>query len=143
MTCTFFGHRDTPAETKSILRDAIVDMIENKNVDTFYMGNQGAFDIMVSQTLKELKKTYPHICFSVVLAYLPKKALTAVEERDTIFPEELDNVPARYAIHHRNLWMIDNSDYVITYVRYSYGGASKFKAIAEKKGKKVYNLAVK
>ncbi len=37
--------------------------------------------------------------------------------------------------------MIDKSNYVLTYVRHTIGGAAKFKEIAEKKGLFVINLA--
>ena len=37
--------------------------------------------------------------------------------------------------------MIEQSDYVVTYVKYTVGGAAQFKEYAEKKGKIVINLA--
>lgn len=37
--------------------------------------------------------------------------------------------------------MIEQSDYVVTYVKYTIGGASKFKELAEKKKKIVINIA--
>ena len=43
MTCAFFGHRVCPQNTATALRDAVVDLIENKGVLDFYMGNQGDF----------------------------------------------------------------------------------------------------
>ena len=36
--------------------------------------------------------------------------------------------------------MIEKSDYVVTYVHHSFGGAAQFKEIAEKKGKIVINI---
>lgn len=36
--------------------------------------------------------------------------------------------------------MIEQADYVITYVTHSWGGAAKFKELAEKKGKTVINI---
>jgi hypothetical protein len=60
---------------------------------------------------------------------------------DTVFPEGLEKIPPRFAISKRNRWMIEHSDYVVTYVRHSFGGAAQFKALAEKKGKKAIELA--
>lgn len=51
LTCTFFGHKDTPKEIEPILRSALVDLIENKNVLKFYVGNNGSFDHMVKRGL--------------------------------------------------------------------------------------------
>lgn len=142
MTCTFFGHRDVPSIVKQPLKEILIDLIENKNVDVFYVGNQGDFDKIVKQTLEELCLIYKSISYCEVLAYIPGKR----EEFDykdyskTIYPSVLEKKPAKYAIIERNKWMIEKSQYVVTYVRYS-GGAGKFKEIAEKKGRTVIDIA--
>lgn len=136
MTCTFFGHRDCPKDIEQSLRCAIIDLIEKKEVNKFYVGNQGNFDSMVYRTLKNLSKKYT-LEYDVVLAYLPHRHN---HYDKTIFPEGIENVPPRFAINHRNKWMIDHSDFVITYVRYSLGGAAKFKELAIKQNKIVINL---
>lgn len=51
-------------------------------------------------------------------------------------------MPPNYAISRRNMWMIDNADYVVTYVKYIVGGAARFKELSEKKGKIVINLCL-
>lgn len=138
MTCTFFGHRDAPNKIMPVLQAALVDLIENKHVDKFYVGNQGAFDCIVRSSLEELESEYPHIRYSVVLAYLPQKD-TGYDYSHSVYPDGFESAPPKYAIVKRNRWMIDESDYVITYVKCA-GGASKFKELAEKKGKVVINL---
>lgn len=142
MICTFFGHRTAEWKIQEKLELTIVDLIENKCVDTFYVGNQGKFDYMVIKTLKTLKSVYPHIKYYIVLAYLPSKRneLDFNDLRDTIYPEGLENVPLKYAILKRNEWLISHSDIVVTYVEYSAGGAFRFKKFAERKGKYVINL---
>lgn len=79
----------------------------------------------------------------MVLAYMPKeKAKSRYDDLDfTIYPEGLENTPPKYAIVTRNRWMINMSDYVVVYVKHSFGGAAQFKELAEKKGKIVINLA--
>lgn len=143
ISCTFFGHKNTPEQTEEILRKILIDLIENKNVDMFYVGNNGGFDDMVRKNLKLLKIDYPHIKYAVVLAYMPndKAEIRYGDLNDTIYPEELDNTPTRYSIAKRNRWMINMSDYVVTYVKYSFGGAAQFKELAEKKGKTILNLS--
>jgi len=138
MNCTFFGHRDVPREKESILKSTLIDLIENKNVDTFYVGSNGNFDNMVSSILSELSFTYP-IKYYIVLAYLPKKETENTEH--TILPDGFETVPLRFAISYRNKWMIEQSDYVVTYVNHSWGGAAQFKELAEKKGKSLINIA--
>ena len=134
MTCTFFGHRDTPKEKEPILKSTLVDLIENKGVDTFYVGNNGNFDKMVCSALSELSVLYP-IKVYIVLACLPKNEDDNSER--TILPEGIEAVPPRFAISYRNKWMIEKSDFVVTYVVHSWGGAARFKELAEKKGKAV------
>lgn len=67
MTCTFFGHRDAPLEIEGILRQVLVALIEARQADTFYVGNQGKFDRMVARVLSGLQLEYPHITYAVVL----------------------------------------------------------------------------
>lgn len=143
MVCTFFGHRDTPVEIQPMLETVLTDLIENLNADTFYVGNHGSFDILVKNTLKKLKLYYPHINYTVVLAYIPskKQEFCRDNQSETIYPDGLENTPPKYAIIERNKWMIKKSNYVVTYVNHSFGGAARFKELSEKSGKTVINLA--
>ena len=138
MVCTFFGHRDTPKEIEPSLRLALIDLIENKNADVFYVGNHGNFDAMVRRQLENLSKTYP-IKYYVVLAYMPSK--NDAPDEHSILPEGIETVPRRFAINHRNKWMLTKSDIVITYVTRPVGGAWEFKQLAEKANKIV--IAIK
>jgi len=139
-TATFFGHKDTPKETEPTLRATLLDLIINKNVSVFYVGNNGNFDAMVRNKLKELSVIYP-IKYNVVLAYLPDTKNKDDDMSDTIYPEGLENVPKRFAISWRNKWMIKQSDIVISYVTHSFGGAAQFKELAQKQGKTVIELS--
>lgn len=142
MTCTFFGHRNTPDSIRPILRNTLIKLIETQGTDTFYVGNQGRFDSIVKSELRKLKENYPFIKYSVVLAYLPreKKDFDITDYSNTVYPDGLENVPPRFAIDKRNRLMIDWSDIVVAYVYGTIGGAAKYKEIAEKKGKQVINL---
>ncbi len=143
MICTFFGHRDAPQDIYNKLEAVLIDLIENEQVNIFYVGSQGSFDGMAKKALTNLKAIYPHIKYAVVLAYMPEKnsTLDYKDYSDTILPEGLERVPPKFAISKRNEWMLNKADFVVTYVKYSVGGAAKFKALAEKKGKNVINLA--
>lgn len=140
MICSFFGHRDTPDSIRPILRGEIVRQFELYGVERFYVGNQGRFDAMVKSVLRELSEEYPNLKYDVVLAYLPHgKQMDSAE--DTVYPEGLERVPRRYAIAARNKWMVERSDVVICYIDRTFGGAAQFAEMAEKKGKKIINLA--
>ena len=74
------------------------------------------------------------------MAYLPKQEDPLCDTDHTLLPEGIESVPPRFAIEYRNKWMIDHSDIVVTYVRRSFGGAAKFKKLAQKKKKTVIEL---
>ncbi len=143
MTCTFFGNRDIiGGKVETRLWELLVDFVKNKNVDNFYVGNQGRFDSLVLEQLKKLKEIYPHINYGIALAYIPtdKESCGVVNNDKAFVPDGVENGPMRFAIDRRNRWLIKNSDYVITCVRNSIGGAAKYKEIAERKGKTVINI---
>lgn len=142
-TCTFFGHRNTPAAIQPFLKNAITELIITHNVTRFYVGNQGEFDRLVYTTLKELKEFYPQIEYYVVLAYLPsdKNQFSYIDFIDTVFPDNLTKVPPKFAISKRNIYMINKSDYVITYIKNHCSGAAQFAKKAKNKNKIVINLA--
>ena len=143
--CTFFGHRDCPSSIKSKLRKVLIDLIESHAVDMFYVGQQGSFDSMVRSVLKELVSLYPHINYAVVLERIPPKRdeFDIRDYSDTMLPEGIETVHPRFAISWRNKWMIKQSDYVVTYVTHSWGGAAQFAELAEKQKKTVINVTVK
>ena len=145
IVCTFFGHHDCPAEVKPKLREVLTDLIENHSVDVFYVGNKGAYDRMVRSVLRELAQKYAHIHYAVVLERMPVKRDEDVLEdySDTMLPEGIEEVPPRFSIVWRNKWMLRQSDYVVTYVTHSWGGAAQFAEMAERQGKNVINLYIK
>lgn len=136
--CTFFGHRDCPDAIKPRLREVLVGLIANHGVDMFYVGNQGRFDAIVRGVLQELKEEYPQINYAVVLAYMPCKQHE--DALDTMLPEGIEFVHPRYAVSWRNNWMLQQSDYVVTYITHSWGGAAKFADKARKQAKRVINI---
>lgn len=108
----------------------------------FYVGNQGQFDASVRGVLRELKNEHPQIDYAVVLAYMPGKQLEYDDYSDTMFPEEIESVHPRYAISWRNNWMLRQSDYVVTYITHTWGGAAQYAEKAKRSGKVVINLGI-
>ena len=140
--CTFFGHRECPDSIKPRIRNILEILIANKDVDMFYVGNQGQFDVLVRSVLQDLQKEYPWIQYAVVLAYMPSKKSEYTEDSDTMLPEGIESVHPRYAISWRNNWMLRRSDYVVTYITHSWGGAAQFAEKAKRSGKVVINLSI-
>ena len=137
--CTFFGHREIFGNIEPKLKTVLTNLIEKENVTIFYVGNHGAFDRLVKKVLKDMKKIYPHISYAVVLAYMPTSKQEEMEE--SVFPEGLENTPPKYAIIKRNEWMLNEAQYVVSFVKDGQGGAAFFQEKAMKKGKTVINIA--
>ena len=142
--CTFFVHADSPTNIKKEIQKVIEDLILQKGVNTFYVGTNGNFDRMVQSVLIDLKKQYPNLECCTVLAYIPgikPEFDIGYEKLESLYPDGLEKVPKRFAIDWRNKWMVQQSDYVISYVRHSFGGAAKYMEHKKRKKKIVYNLA--
>lgn len=139
--CTFFGHRECPESLKPVLLTILENLILEQGADLFYVGNQGQFDAYVRSTLRVLVIKYPHIRYSVVLAYMPGSTNKYEDYSDTILPEGIEAVPPKFAISWRNNWMLRKADIVVTYITHTWGGASQFSNKAQKAGKQVINLS--
>ncbi len=138
-TCTFFGHKDCPDNIKHNLIEIIQQQIVVNSVQRFYVGYNGNFDKLVINCLQSLKAKYPSIECFIILDRIPTST-NYILHFETIYPSILDNVPPRFRIDRRNQWMINQSEVVITYIRFSFGGASKFAQLAKKQNKIVLNL---
>ena len=142
--CTFFGHRDCPEIVKPMLQKVLTDLIAEHGIDMFYVGNQGQFDAYVHSVLKELKQQFPLINYAVVLAYMPgkKSEYDDYYYADTMLPEGIEEVHPKFAISWRNDWMLQQSEYVVTYITHSWGGAFQYAQKAHNADKKVINIEV-
>ncbi len=139
--CTFFGHREYQADIEEKLRAVLIDLITNRGVELFYVGNQGRFDAVVRRVLRDLKQEYPQMQYAVVLAYMPGKPNEYEDYSDTMLPEGIEAVHPRYAISWRNNWMLQRADFVVTYITHTWGGAAQYAQKAVRSGRTVINLS--
>lgn len=139
MKITFCGHakevygKDIIKKLHTVLTEKI-----QFGAKIFYLGGYGKFDYICAKTLKKLKATYPHIKIILVTPYINKPFDTQIYD-ESIYPS-LENIPLRFAISHRNRWMVDNSDCVICYVKHGWGGAFKTLEYAKKRKKEIIEL---
>ena len=145
MVCSFFGHKDAPQSLYPKIKEYIEKLISQRNIESFMVGNQGGFDSMELKALRELKQTYSHICYNVVLAYMPtqKQEYELYDPSETFLPEGIETVPKRFAISWRNKWMVRESDLILCYITHSWGGAAQYVEYAKRQGKEVINLSEK
>ena len=141
-SCCFFGHRNISESVKDDLRKEVRSLIENEGVRKFYVGTHGDFDKMAYRVLKEMKSEYPHIEYTVVLAYMPgkKEEYHFYSPEETLYPDGIEKVPKRYAILWRNDWMLKQCDYMICCIEHLFGGSGIMLEKAIKQKKKIFNL---
>lgn len=59
---------------------------------------------------------------------------------EVLIPAKSDAAHYKAMITVRNKWMVDNSDYIITYIRRDHGGAYNTNKYAENKNIEIINL---
>ena len=141
-TVTFCGHSNLSYEEEKALFPLICTEAEKliKNgADTFLCGGYGSFDRLCATAVKELKGKYPHTTSILVIPYINR----TYDENLYDFSEypPLEKVPPRFAISKRNEYMVQKSDAVIAYVKYSFGGASTTLSYAKRKKKEIILLS--
>ena len=136
MNVTFCGHAQVAQiEVVKAWLCAVTQRLIERGATTFYLGGYGAFDSLAAAVLREQKKRYPQIELVLVLAYLDaRKSISAYD--NTVYPP-LERVPRRFAISHRNRWMVDTSDVVVAYVLHDWGGAATTLRYAKRKKKQI------
>ncbi|MBQ8503670.1 MAG: hypothetical protein IJ491_05260 [Clostridia bacterium] len=142
MICAFFGHRSCPFAVEETLEEEIEKLLLSADVDTFYVGNKGAFDRFVQSALRNIKERYPYIKMFIVLDYIPTQKVE-FEGFEIIIPDSIENVPKRFIMSYRNKWMINECDVAIVYCVYTVGNTQRHVDMLKRKGKEIFNIADK
>ena len=140
MIVTFCGHREIAqtTEVEEWLQTVIHGLIE-QGATTFYLGGYGAFDGLAASVLRKEKKNHPSIELILVLAYLNGRQDAAGYD-GSVYPE-LEKIPRRFAILHRNRWMVQSADVVVAYVLHDWGGAATTLRYAKQKRKRIISYS--
>ena len=85
---------------------------------------------MAANIVRELKHEYPEIELNLIIPYRTAEINNYKEqyykEYDNIIMADIPlNTPKRYWILKSNQYMINQSNYLVAYVNYSFGGAVK------------------
>ena len=137
-SCTFFGHRDFgKLEYKDYIEEIFEYLILNKNVRVFLSGRMGNFDRICEGIVRKLKERYSDICLRLILPY-PDDIGFKVAKRDINLYDEivLPNLGAengRDAIPKRNIFMVDNCEFIVSGIYKKEGGAAAAVNYARKK----------
>ena len=145
--CTFAGHRTAPDTLKNELIKSVADLVE-QGVTTFYVGNNGNFDALSASAVRAVKQQHKDIRLILVL---PKMTSSVQNHRDyysymydeILIPTQSDEAHFKAMITLRNKWMVDNSDYIITYIRKEIGGAYNTFRYAKTKSIRIIEISKK
>ena len=134
-TCFFIGNRHTPYSIKDELIKVVEKHITEYGVTTFTVGRYGNFDSMVQGVLKNAKKRHDIKIYLLAPYALNQKVEIPIDFDGTFYPDGLEKVPLRLAIPQANRYMIQNSDYLITYCHHV-GNTRNIVEYAQKREKK-------
>lgn len=148
----FSGHRKLPqdcTELRSSLEKAIITLIE-QGVVFFGSGVALGFDQEAATMVLRLKENYPHIRLIMVLPCPPEEqSLKWNEEQKRRYYELLGKadkvrvLSPRYTsscMLDRNRHLVDNSGYLICYLRENCGGTFYTTNYAERQGLKILRI---
>lgn len=148
----FSGHRKLPqdyTELQTKLEKTIIELIYRGVV---FFGNGGAigFDQLAAKTVLRLKEEYPHIRLVMVLPCPPEQqSLKWNEEQRKRYYDILGQadkirvLSQRYTdscMLERNRHMVNNSAYLICYLREQHGGTAYTVNYAEQQGIQILRL---
>ena len=143
MIISFFGHSKFLPNV--IVENQILQLLEKivgESKVEFYLGGYGNFDSFAYSCCKKYKQNHPNSTLVFVTPYLSE---TYLKERESLYDKitypNIEGKSLKYAISYRNEYMVDVSDFIISYVKHDYGGAYKAISSAKRKGKVIYNLA--
>jgi len=154
ITITFCGHRTI--DDSDTVYNHLIKTLENFFKDaftlnrelTFFCGGYGEFDLLSSKAIDKLREIYTLVKIKKIFVtpYITGNAETRNQYMKKFYDEilypPLENVPKRFCIIKRNEWMVEHSDFVISYLKYDWGGAKHTFDYAIKKKKHIIPLSI-
>lgn len=137
-TCFFIGHRDSPDEVYPLLLSAVEQHITQYGVKNYIVGNCGRFDFLAAKAVAHCKKAHSDIALFMLLPYHPVEHPVALpnEFDGSFYPHGMEGVPRAIAILKANRYVVDRSNFLISYVRYPASNTSNLLEYAQRREKK-------
>ena len=145
--CAVTGHRSLGLDfNKSLLKEKFLEVID-KGVDTFLVGMAVGFDSVCFKVLEDIRKQKN----IKIIACIPcKNQDVNFSKEQKIEYRKMVNSADEYVLISkdytpgcmlkRNRFMVDNSEYLICYLRQSSGGTKYTVDYAQKKGKNIISI---
>lgn len=147
--CTFAGHGNSyyySADTYKKIISCLKQLICEKNISEFWVGNYGSFDAMAARAVINIKEEYPHIKLCLVVPYITSHINKLNPEYKNFYDEIIvadisPQAPMRAYIPLCNEYMIDKSACLLCFIEIKSGGAFKTYEYALKKGIEIINIS--
>lgn len=147
MIITFCGHSDyiSSKEDEEKILSLLAERVGDRPADLF-LGGYGRFDAFALSCGRKYQKDHPNVKLVYITPYMTenyRKTRLPYDKKnydEIVFPE-LERVPLKFAVSHRNKWMIERADLVIAYVWHGWGGAYQTYQHAKRRRKEIFNLA--
>ncbi|MBE6762566.1 MAG: hypothetical protein E7551_09845 [Ruminococcaceae bacterium] len=140
--CCFAGHNEIfEIDLQDKLNNILIKLIKEENVKEFYVGNYGEFDKLVYRTLYKIKNNeFNDIIIHITVPYITNELKHKIDRfkiayKDIIIPEFKESIPMKLKILKTNQYMVDHGDYLVCYVKHSWGGAATTLEYAQKRNK--------
>lgn len=142
LICTLFGDDEVNEGVRLKLRQTMTDLIENHNVDLFYVGEEGNFNQMVIEELKKLIRIYRNIFYEILVCNIPRKGYSGCEVliKNLMLINGDEGDTREQVLKDIEDWMVSVSDCVIIYDRKSDTEIHRLKESAEKQGKTIIEI---
>ena len=149
LSCAFSGHREIKItdKVKNTLKLEIIKLIDN-GVTVFLNGGALGFDILCAKTVIELKEVFKNIKLHMILPCRDQAERWGYNNR-LMYEEVLRKSDSVYYVSEayepgcmqkRNRFLVDNCDYLLTYLEKDKGGTYYTVKYAEKQGKNIINI---
>ncbi|MCQ2386972.1 MAG: SLOG family protein [Clostridia bacterium] len=140
-TCAFSGHRNVKSDLK---KEEIVKLIDNmieRGIDTFLVGMAVGFDMLCFSILEKVRKRRNIRIIACIPCENQAEKYSVFQKKEyERMKKSADEVIycskeySSYCMQKRNMFMVDNSKYLIAYLRQNKGGTFNTVSYANKKG---------
>lgn len=148
MPFDFLSENEAYKQFENSLYNAIMRLI-GEGCTLFYTGMAMGFDIVAAETVLEIKKISKTPIELVCVLPFPEQADSFSEDWKQRYYNILNNADSRMIISQeyskgcyqkRNIYMVDNADYILTWFDGRSGGTKNTIDYARKKGRYVINI---
>jgi uncharacterized phage-like protein YoqJ len=146
-TCAITGHRFIKEDIDFIeLKEVFIDLIK-KGIDTYLIGMAVGFDTLCYKILEKLKEDYQIKLVACVPCINQDRNFTPLQKKvyrdmlkkaDVTIYVSTEYTP--YCMQKRNMFMVDNSSVLVSYLRENKGGTYNTVKYAEKNKKKIIRI---